>query len=86
VTAYLLQQIQLLAHRDSHRLAPWSATGNRSAEPTFQFGYESCRPQRAPDDLIVLGAHRDWSWLPPEDRGIVPSVWARADCPILTAC
>jgi nucleotide-binding universal stress UspA family protein len=37
-------------------------------------------------DLIVLGAHRDWSWLPPEDRGIVPSVWARADCPILTAC
>lgn len=37
-------------------------------------------------DLIVLGAHKDWSWLTPEDRGIVPSVWARADCPILTAC
>jgi hypothetical protein len=32
-----LQQIQLLAHRDSHGLAPWSATGNRSAKPTFQF-------------------------------------------------
>jgi hypothetical protein len=51
VTAYLLQQIQLLAHRDSHGLAPWSATGNRSAEPTFQFGYEACRSQRAPDAL-----------------------------------
>ena len=37
-------------------------------------------------DLIVLGAHKDWSWLTPEDRGIVPSVWARANCPILTAC
>jgi nucleotide-binding universal stress UspA family protein len=37
-------------------------------------------------DLIVLGAHKDWSWLTPEDRGIVPSIWARADCPILTAC
>jgi nucleotide-binding universal stress UspA family protein len=37
-------------------------------------------------DLIVLGAHRDWSWLTPEDRGIVPSVWSRAACPILTAC
>jgi hypothetical protein len=48
LTAYLLQQIQLPAHRDSDRLAPWSATGNRSAEPTFQFGYEACRSQRAP--------------------------------------
>jgi nucleotide-binding universal stress UspA family protein len=37
-------------------------------------------------DLIVLGAHKDWSWLTPEDRGIVPSVWSRATCPILTAC
>jgi nucleotide-binding universal stress UspA family protein len=37
-------------------------------------------------DLIVLGAHKDWSWLPPEDLGIVPSVWSRATCPILTAC
>jgi nucleotide-binding universal stress UspA family protein len=37
-------------------------------------------------DLIVLGAHKDWSWLTPEDRGIVPSVWSRAACPILTAC
>jgi nucleotide-binding universal stress UspA family protein len=37
-------------------------------------------------DLIVLGAHKDWSWLTPEDRGIVPSIWAHADCPILTAC
>jgi hypothetical protein len=37
-------------------------------------------------DLIVLGAHKDWSWLTPADRGIVPSVWARANCPILTAC
>jgi hypothetical protein len=27
VTAYLLQQIQLLAPRDSQGLAPWSATG-----------------------------------------------------------
>jgi hypothetical protein len=34
VTAYLLQQIQLLAHRDRHGLAPWSATGNRSAGGT----------------------------------------------------
>jgi hypothetical protein len=41
LTAYLLQQIQLLAHRDRHGLASWSATGNRSAEPTFQFGYDS---------------------------------------------
>jgi hypothetical protein len=48
VTAYLLQQIQPPAHRDSDHLAPWSATGNRSAEPTFQFGYEACRSQRAP--------------------------------------
>jgi hypothetical protein len=31
VTAYLLQQIQLLAHRDRHGLARWSATGHRSA-------------------------------------------------------
>ena len=37
-------------------------------------------------DLIVLGAHKDWSWLTPEDRGIVPSVWSRATCPIMTAC
>jgi nucleotide-binding universal stress UspA family protein len=37
-------------------------------------------------DLIVLGAHKDWSWRTPEDRGIVPSVWSRATCPILTAC
>jgi hypothetical protein len=37
-TAYLLQQIQLLAYRYRHGLAPWSATGNRSAKPTFQFG------------------------------------------------
>jgi hypothetical protein len=49
VTAYLLQQIQLLAPRNSHGLAPWSATGNRSAEPTFQFGYEACPSQRAPN-------------------------------------
>jgi hypothetical protein len=51
VTAYLLQQIQLLAHRDRHGLSPWSATGNRSAKPTFQFGYEIRRAQRAPDAL-----------------------------------
>jgi nucleotide-binding universal stress UspA family protein len=37
-------------------------------------------------DLIVLGAHKDWSWLTPEDSGLVPSVWSRAACPILTAC
>jgi hypothetical protein len=49
VTAYKLQQIQPLAHRNRHGLAPWSATGNRSAEPTFQFGYEACRSQRAPE-------------------------------------
>jgi hypothetical protein len=48
VTAYLLQQIQLLAHRDSHGLAPWSATGNRSAEPMFQFDYESAVPSGRP--------------------------------------
>ena len=32
-------------------------------------------------DLIVLGAHKDWSWLTPEDCGIVPSVWSRATAP-----
>jgi nucleotide-binding universal stress UspA family protein len=37
-------------------------------------------------DLIVLGAHKDWSWLTPDDPGIVPSVWSRAACPVLTAC
>jgi nucleotide-binding universal stress UspA family protein len=37
-------------------------------------------------DLIVLGAHKDWSWLTPADRGIVPGVWSRSTCPILTAC
>jgi nucleotide-binding universal stress UspA family protein len=37
-------------------------------------------------DLIVLGAHKDWSWVTPEDRGVVPSVWSHAACPILTAC
>ncbi len=37
-------------------------------------------------DLIVLGAHKDWSWLTPADRGIVAGVWSRATCPILTAC
>jgi nucleotide-binding universal stress UspA family protein len=42
--------------------------------------------ERVHADLIVLGAHKDWSWLTPEDRGIVPSVWSRATCPILTAC
>jgi multidrug efflux pump subunit AcrB len=35
VTAYLLQQIQLLAHRNRHGLSPWSPTGNPSAKPTF---------------------------------------------------
>jgi hypothetical protein len=35
VTAYLLQQIQLLAHRDRGGLAPRSPAGNRSAKPTF---------------------------------------------------
>ena len=35
VTAYLLQQIQLLAHRGRRGLPPWSAAGNRSAKPTF---------------------------------------------------
>ena len=49
VTAYLLQQIQLLAQRDCHGLAPRSATGNRSAKPTLQTGYEVRRSQRAPD-------------------------------------
>jgi nucleotide-binding universal stress UspA family protein len=42
--------------------------------------------ERVHADLIVLGAHKDWSWLTPDDRGIVPSVWSRATCPILTAC
>jgi len=49
VTAYLLQQVQLLARRDRHGLAPWSTTGNRPAEPAFQLGYEAGRSQRAPD-------------------------------------
>ena len=35
VTAYLLQQIELLGHRDGHGLSPWSPTGNRSAKPMF---------------------------------------------------
>jgi hypothetical protein len=35
VTAYLLQQIQLLAHRDRGGLPPRSPTGNRSAKPTL---------------------------------------------------
>ena len=30
VTAYLLQQIKLLAHRDRHTLSPWNPAANRS--------------------------------------------------------
>ncbi len=75
VTAYLLQQIQLLVHRDRHGLAPWSATGNRLAEPTFQFGYESCRSQRAPDALRLS---RSWpakaSCDPPRSSSSSPSL------------
>ena len=43
LTAYLLQRIQLLTHRDRYGLAPWSTTGNRSAKPTFQFSFVSSR-------------------------------------------
>jgi hypothetical protein len=32
VTAYLLQQIKLLAHRDRHSLSPWSPASNRSVK------------------------------------------------------
>jgi hypothetical protein len=45
VTVYLLQQIQLLAHRDRHGFPTWSPTGNRSAKPAFKIGYEVRRAQ-----------------------------------------
>lgn len=39
VTAYLLQQIQLLPHRHRHGLPPWSPTRNRPAKPTLFVGH-----------------------------------------------
>jgi hypothetical protein len=57
VTAYLLQQIQLLAHRDSRGLAPRSATGivtevfikgvsSSVPEASAMHGIERCRGRR----------------------------------------
>jgi nucleotide-binding universal stress UspA family protein len=37
-------------------------------------------------DLIVLGAHRNATWLPHFEEGIVGSVIATAGCPVMTIC
>ena len=44
VTAYVLQQFQLLAFRDHNGLPPWCPAG-RSAEPAFKLYYEIRRAQ-----------------------------------------
>ena len=51
VTAYLLQQFQLLAFRGRRCLPPWGPAGNRSAEAAFKLDYEVRCAQWPPDTL-----------------------------------
>ena len=51
LTAYLLQQFQLLALRGRRCLPPWGPACDRSAEPAFQLDYEVRCAQWPPDTL-----------------------------------